>query len=51
MGIDGQVCFHKIAFSQSCQTVKVHYRVCGVGNGINKGAKLLPTTVLAYPVD
>ena len=39
---------------QPCQTMKVHYRVCGASeNGINKDmcdAKLLPTTVSTYPV-
>ena len=46
-----------IAFCQSCKTTVVHYRACGAtgATGITDqncwGAKLLPMTILIYPVD
>ena len=44
----------QMAFCWPCQTFKVHYRSMGPVNGINKdmnGDRLLPTTVVTYPVD
>ena len=41
------------AFRYPCLTTKVHYRVFGLVNGINKnvsGTTLLPATVSTYPV-
>ena len=40
-----------MAFCQPCQTVKVHYKACGVSNRGVQGAKLLPMIVSACPVD
>ena len=54
MAIDGQVCFHRWLF---IDPVKPPWCTTGSGkpvNGINKevsGARLLPMTVLTYPVD
>ena len=54
MAIDGQVCFHIQPFAIPIKPPRCTTGSLGPVNHINKdvsGARLLPTTVLTYPVD
>ena len=53
MAIDGQVCFHRQPFAIPVRPPRCTIGSWGPVNGINKdvsGTRLLPTTVLTYPV-
>ena len=54
MAIGGKGCFHRWPFAVPVKTLRCTTGSLGLVNGINKGvsgARLLPTTVLTYPVD
>ena len=54
MAIDGQVCFHTQPFAVPVRPLKYTTGSLGPVNGINKDVssiRLLPTTVLTYPMD
>ena len=54
MAIDDQVCFHRQPFAIPVKSLWCTTGSFGPVNGISKdvsGTRLLPTTVLTYPVD
>ena len=54
MAMDDQVCFHRQPFAIPVKPPRCTMGSMGPVNGINKdvsGARLLPMTVLSYPMD